>query len=130
MKVVADTNIFLAVVMGEPERDAILKSTRDCEVVAPEVLPFEIGNALTAMLRRRAIHSEELSPIWNAVQQIPVELKRIDILQALNIATEHGIYAYDAYFLACAQTLRCPLITLDQRLQQVALAIDIPLVQV
>ncbi len=48
MKIIADTNIFLAVVLYEPERDNIIQYTIGREVIAPKVLPFEISNALSA----------------------------------------------------------------------------------
>ena len=35
------------------------------------------------------------------------------IKSALKIATKFNIYAYDAYFLECADNLRIPLLTLD-----------------
>ena len=114
MKIVADTNTFIAVALNEPEKDNIIKITKGCDLAAPDVLPFEIGNALTAMLKKGALQSVEIQKSWELIQQIPVELKRIDIKLALNIATRFNIYAYDAYFLECADSLKYPLITLDQ----------------
>ncbi len=60
MKIIADTNTFLAVVLYEPERDSIIKLTVGHELIAPEVLPFEIGNALSAMLKRKKITTNEM----------------------------------------------------------------------
>jgi predicted nucleic acid-binding protein len=39
---------------------------------------------------------------------------------ALEIAEESGIYAYDAYVIACAEKYRCPLLTLDRGLDRAA----------
>ena len=52
MKIVADTNTFIAVALNEPEKDMIIRLTEEHDVIAPEVLPFEIGNALIAMMKR------------------------------------------------------------------------------
>ena len=60
MKIIADTNTFLAVTLYEPERDRIINFSIGHELIAPEVLPFEIGNALSAMLKRQRITKEEL----------------------------------------------------------------------
>ena len=46
MKLVADTSVFLAVTLEEPERARIIELTAGTELLAPEVLPFEIGNAI------------------------------------------------------------------------------------
>jgi len=55
MKIVANTSTFLAVALREPEREWIAGAAAGHDLVAPEVLPFEIGNALTALVRRRAL---------------------------------------------------------------------------
>lgn len=120
MNVVSDTNILLAVVLDEPEKDAIIQLTLQANVVAPEILLYEVGNALTAMVKRKQlIHHEALSA-FEAVSSIPVRLVAVDILSALKLAVEYNIYAYDAYFLECAMHLSCPLITLDKRMKHVA----------
>jgi len=130
MNIVADTNTFLAVAMGEPERTPILRATRNCQLLAPEVLPFEIGNALTAMLKRGTLEKDEIIPVWETVQRIPVDLRNVDIRSALEIGIANNIYAYDAYFLECSIRMRCPLITLDQRLQTVAHDLGISILEV
>jgi hypothetical protein len=50
--VVSDTNIFLAVALNQPEKENIILLTSDTDAVAPEILPYEIGNALSAMIKR------------------------------------------------------------------------------
>jgi len=98
MKIVADTNTFIAVALNEPEKDMIIRLTENYDLIAPEVLPFEIGNALTAMMKRSVLNADEVILAWDMVQHIPVDLRRIDIGAALSIATQYNIYAYDAYF--------------------------------
>ncbi len=129
MKIVADTNTFLAVALEEPEKTQIIQLTVGHSLVAPEVLPFEVGNALTAMIRKRTLDADEILSVWDAVQAIPVELRRIDIRAALAMASRFGIYAYDAYFIACADGLRCPLLTLDRQMKTVAREIGIDVLE-
>ena len=120
VKIVSDTNTFLAVALGEPERPLIIRATQGHELLAPEILPFEIGNALTALMKKRALDPEEIPSVWEAAQRIPVALQSIDIPRALKLASHFNIYAYDAYFLECALATRSPLLTLDRRLKAVA----------
>lgn len=129
MKIVADTNTFLAVALDEPERARIVRVTTGCDLVAPEVLPFELGNALTAMLKKGAISCEEVPAAWAAVQAIPVDLRGLDIPAALALAVQFGLYAYDAYFLECALSLRLPLLTLDRGMKHTARQLSIPIVE-
>ena len=109
MKIVADTNTFLAVALNEPEKPEIIKLTTGHQLIAPEVLLFEIGNALTAMMKRHILQAQEVIEGWDSALLIQVELHRTNIREALEIATKFNIYAYDAYFLECASTLNLPL---------------------
>ena len=129
MRIVADTNIFIAVALNEPEKNKIIQLTEGCDLVAPDVLPFEIGNALTAMMKKGILRSDEIQTSWEIIKHIPVELRRIDFKTALDIAAKFNIYAYDAYFLECAGRLKCPLITLDQGMQRIAQELDIMILE-
>lgn len=129
MNIVSDTNIFLAVALNEPEKDYIIQLTSGSEVVAPEILPYEIGNALSAMHKRRQITNKEALSAQKATHNIPVRLVPIDLQKALKLAIDFNIYAYDAYFLQCAKSLSSPLITLDKRMKQVAKELNIDLLE-
>ncbi|MFC1858957.1 type II toxin-antitoxin system VapC family toxin [Thermodesulfobacteriota bacterium] len=83
-------------------------------------VPFEVGNALTAMMKKNTLKKEEVESAWDIVQQIPVDLRHTNIKYALSIAIKYNLYAYDAYFLECAENLRSPLLTLDLGMQKVA----------
>lgn len=120
MRIIADTNIFLAAVLEEPEKERIVALTSGHELVAPEILFYEVGNALSALVKKALLDADEVNTVWEMVQQIPVQLTAVDIGSALRIATAHGIYAYDAYFLECAIHMRSPLLTLDKKMKLVA----------
>ncbi|NUN22036.1 MAG: hypothetical protein HUU09_01025 [Candidatus Jettenia caeni] len=53
MDIVADASAFLAVVLNESDRDWIISKTIGCKIVSPEILPYEIGNALIAIRKKR-----------------------------------------------------------------------------
>ena len=129
MDLVADTNIFLAVALNEPERRHIIEATSEAVLSAPEILPYEIGNALSAMIKRRQISGVEALAAEQAANLIPVKLVSIDIQEALDLAIEHNIYTYDAYFLICAKSLAQPIMSLDKKMRQVARDIGIKIVE-
>jgi predicted nucleic acid-binding protein len=129
MKIIADTNTFLAVALNEPEKAKIIQITEGHDLIAPDVLPFEIGNALTAMTKKDILQQDDVLSVWEIVQQIPVDLRPTDIKSALKIATQYNIYAYDAYFLQCAENLRSPLLTLDLGMKRVARKIGITILE-
>ncbi|MDH5552787.1 MAG: type II toxin-antitoxin system VapC family toxin, partial [Nitrosomonas sp.] len=59
MNIVTDTNIFLAVALDEPDKEDIIQLTGKARAIAPEILPYEVGNALTAMIKRRQLTEKE-----------------------------------------------------------------------
>lgn len=129
MKIVADTNTFLAVALNEPEKSWLIESTDGHDLVAPDVLPYEIGNALSSLVRRNIVSERQLAAAWDAAAGVPVELAAIDVRAALLLAGHFRIYAYDAYFLQCARETNSPLLTLDRGMKRVARQLDIKLLE-
>lgn len=78
-------------------------------------------------MRRRRLNLEEAVQAWAACEAIPVQLVDIDVGMALRLASERGLYAYDAYVLKLAHDRRLPLLTLDQPLQRAAEALHVAL---
>jgi predicted nucleic acid-binding protein len=129
MKIVADTNTFLAVALDEPEKGWLIEATDGHDLVAPAVLPYEIGNALSSLVRREVVSDRDLAAIWDAAAAVPVELAGVDVRAALLLAGHFRIYSYDAYFLQCSLETKCPLLTLDRGMKRVAKQLDIKLVE-
>jgi len=118
-----------SVVLEKPEKNNIIQLTSKANAISPEVLPYEVGNALSAMVKRNKLTKDEALLAFEGIKSIPVRLVSIDIRQALKLALAYNIYAYDAYFLQCAKQLSCPLITLDKRMKQVAYDLNIEVVE-
>lgn len=59
-----------------------------------------------------------------------MNLVRVDLVQALELADQLNIYAYDAYFVACALSENLPLLTLDGGLSYAAKAAGVTGVEV
>ena len=129
MRMVADTNVVLAVALDEPEKSPLIHATRGVELICPSVLPFEVGNALSAMVKRKSIHVAQAIEAWDVIAKIQIGLLEVDIRSALSLAVRRNIYAYDGYFLQCALQTQCPLLTLDRKMQRVALELNIRLVE-
>ena len=128
MKIVADTNTFLAVALDEPEKDWLIQVTNGHDLVAPAVLPYEIGNALSGLVRRKVVLESQLASAWDSAIAVPVEFAAVDARAALLLAGHFRIYAYDAYFLQCSVETKCPLLTLDRGMKRVAGELGITLV--
>jgi predicted nucleic acid-binding protein len=130
MNLVVDTSVIVAVLTSEPERAALVKLTRGSNLVAPASVHWEIGNALAAMFKRGRIDGSQIRQVLRAYERIPIRYLDVALGDALELAIEHGLYAYDAYVLACAMSQRCRLISLDKGLVRAAGAAGIEVLEV
>jgi len=130
MALVVDTSVILAVVLNEPTKAVLIRLTTGADLIAPLSLHWKIGNALSAMLKRKRITEEEAQHALVEYQKIPIRFLDVPLDEALQIVAQHLIYAYDAYFIVCARNQSSALLTLDGGLQTVARAVHISLVEV
>lgn len=118
--VVIDASAIIAVITNEAHKPALIQLTEGVELLSPSSLPIEIGNAFSAMFKRRRISLEQAKMAVDAYQEIAVRLTAIDLGQALDLSHQLGIYAYDAYLIACGLQYRAALLTLDGGLREAA----------
>lgn len=128
MEIVANASAFLAVVLNENDRDWIIQKTAGKSIVSPEILPYEIGNALIAIKRKGRLNDREVIKAYDISQRIAVKLMPVKIHDAMKIALRFNIYAYDAYYLQCCIENKLSLISLDDRMSDVAKNLNIKVV--
>ena len=85
MEIVADASAFLAVVLDEANRKWFIDKTSGLALISPEVLPYEIANALTALKKKGRLSEREAQKAFNFSQRIPVRLVPIKIYDAFCI---------------------------------------------
>jgi len=108
-----DACAIMAVIVKEPERDTIIQLTQNAVMVSPDMVSYEIANALTKMMKKKIIEKERMINAFNFFRKIPIKTIKIDIGEALEIAWKFKIYAYDACYLEAAKRLNLPLLTFD-----------------
>jgi predicted nucleic acid-binding protein len=102
MDVVIDTSALIAVIVGEPERNRIVEFTTGSTLIGPGSIPWEIGNAFSAMFKQNRLTLEEARKGLVIFDSIPLRYIKPDFVNALKISKQAIMYAYDAYFLDCA----------------------------
>jgi len=102
----------------DSERAADLQQAHlrdDLQLHAPDILLMESANALryTGLSEERVLQDLETFSALG-VEIIPFS---IDVLNsAVSLSLEHDLAVYDGYFLALAQALEMPLITVDRKM--------------
>jgi predicted nucleic acid-binding protein len=125
MEIIMDACAIMAVIVKEPERDLVIKLTKGAVMVSPNMVSYEIANALTKMMKKKVIEKEQMINAYNYFTKIPVKTIEIDIEKALEIAWDYKIYAYDACYLEAAKRLNLPLLTFDGNMIKVGKELDI-----
>ena len=130
MDIVIDTSAVIAVIGNEPEKPAIVEHTLGANLIAPASVHWEVGNAFSAMFKRRRISLSQAKEAIKSYERIVFRFIDIDLGQSLDLASRLNMYGYDAYVLACALNLRSPLLTLDKKLAAAAPVIGVKVLEV
>ena len=130
VEIVADTSAVVAVITEQPEKSDLIRLTQGADLVAPSSLYWEVGNALSAMFKRKALTLEGAQRCLEIFREIPMRYVDVELSAALNMAARYSIYAYDAYVLACCTNRRAPVLTLDSGMKARAGELKIEVIEV
>jgi predicted nucleic acid-binding protein len=126
---VIDTSAILAVLLDESEKQAVVAATMGSVGCAPASLRWEVGNAATAGVKRRRLTRERARQLLTDFEQVTIRELAIDLLRAVDLGLELGIYAYDAYILEAARSSGYPLLALDGPTRRNAKKLGLSLVE-
>ncbi len=130
MNIVIDTSAIIAVIANEPERDTLIALTTGADLIAPYSIPWEVGNAFSAMLKRHRVTLDQTLRGIQLYQQIPIRFVEVDLTSSLELAAQLGIYAYDAYLIQCTLQYKSPLLSLDRNLVVLAKQVKVDVLEV
>ena len=130
MDIVIDTSALIAVIVNEPERNKIIKLTAGNTLVGPGSIPWEIGNAFSAMFKRKRVSLDEAQKGLLIFETIPLRYIKPNFVNAITISKQTNMYAYDAYFIDCAIRQKSPLLTLDRKLKIAAQSLNVTTMEV
>ena len=87
-------------------------------LVAPHLMPVEVANILRRASVARTISRDAASMAYSTLTMLPVELIPFAPLADRIWELRSNVTAYDAWYVALAETLDLSLATLDLRLAQ------------
>jgi predicted nucleic acid-binding protein len=113
---VVDTSIIVALMLNEPNADAIerwLGAASDLH--APDILGVEVANALIGAQRRGRLDEGGVRLAFGELADIPIALHSCEpfLPRALDLCLLYRRRPYDALFVALAEHLEDPMITGD-----------------
>ena len=128
--IIVDASVLLCILLRETEWKRTANAIADFTLIGSSSLPLEIGNSLSALVRRGLLDPEKAMAVWEAFLEIPVRILDIPMKNALRIAFAKKIYAYDAYVLALGEAENMDIATLDRTMSKTAEELGIPVLEV
>ena len=132
MNVVVDASVAAKWLFVEPDTvkaRAILGSAenRELQLLAPEILPAEIANALWKRTERGDLDTATAVGLFHEFRKLEFKFCEVPELigSALSMALRHHHPVYDCLYVALARKEGCDLVTADERLYK-AFARDFP----
>jgi predicted nucleic acid-binding protein len=119
---VVDANV-VAYLLVEGEKTAQARElwARDHDWHAPRLLFYELANVFCQLVKQQALPLESgLDGLKSGVGLVRMLDREPPVARILEIALKLRMSAYDACYLATAETLRAPLVTEDARLLRAA----------
>jgi len=86
MEVLIDACAIMAVIVKEPERDLIIRLTKNTAILSPNVVSYEVANALTKMMKKKVIEKERMLNAFDYYKRIPTKIIEVNLERDLEIA--------------------------------------------
>ena len=129
MPFVLDSSMTLAWVFRDEATEAtdrLLESLVEGRAFAPALWPVDVASAFLVAIRCGRMEASEWPWIRHVLETLPITVDPVSgprVWDAVvEVATSHGISAYDATYLELAQRMRLPLATLAPTLAMAARA--------
>lgn len=123
MKYVLDSSVAFKTLVTEPESDKALQLFEDfrngaLELIAPDILPVEVGHALTRAERQSRISAADGFSLWSAMMaDCPRLFPSLPLMpRAYPLSSQARLGIYDCLYVALGEQEGCPIVTDDTRL--------------
>ncbi len=133
MAVVVDSNLIVVLANGDPRRPIVQRQfdeweEQGIEIHVPVLAYYEIANSLTRLIAAGIFPQEKLPEAWNYINKLSIIYHLFSGgTRVVEIALSLGRRsAYDAAYLALAETLNAELWTLDGPLYRNAVGRGFP----
>ena len=113
--------------------DIVLNMLTKVSAVVPSIWPLEVVNVLLSAERQKRLSKSDSMRFLTLLSQLPifVEYERPEKMmkELLALARTSNLSSYDASYLDLAMRKGLPIATLDNKLIEAALSIDVPILE-
>ncbi|MEO7295554.1 MAG: type II toxin-antitoxin system VapC family toxin [Candidatus Limnocylindria bacterium] len=88
------------------------------DLAAPHLMPVEVANILRRAVLARNLSLDSATLAHSDLLRLPVQLSPYELSAERVWQLRNNLSAYDAWYVAVAEALDAPLVTLDRRMSQ------------
>jgi predicted nucleic acid-binding protein len=132
--IVIDASAAIALVLNEDTAAATIDNLRILAqdyVIAPSHWAAEVGNALVMNVRRRRLDRSQVEFAASQLEKLRIRIEPpptfVEMTSIAEIAIDSGLTYYDAAYVDKARSRQAALFSLDRKMRDVALRLDIPI---
>jgi predicted nucleic acid-binding protein len=115
--VVVDASALAALLFGEPEAEEVVARLGERDLLAPTLLPYEVGSVGLKKLNRYRSQRAAIRQGMELFTRLGVRQIEVPVVAVVELAELKGLTVYDAAYLWLARVLGCELVTLDRALE-------------
>lgn len=115
-RVVVDTSYVMSWLLPDEKSPKSVKE----QMSAPELLVYEVVNALKTSVRRKRITGDIAQQLLFEFESWNIQYFKIDNELVLSLAIREELSGYDASYVYLANKLKCELLTWDKALAEMA----------
>ncbi len=125
---VVDTSVVMQYLLTETYTSyaivLVQQLQQGAQLCIPEFCLLECANVFWKQVRFQGMSQTEAERLLVELLALPFEIMAVGSLlpRALQIGLDNQLAVYDSFYIALAESLSCPLITVDQRQAQAATA--------
>lgn len=114
---VVDASVVVSVLLGS-ERDSrwARQQLSSCEWVAPQLLPVEVAAALRRLAHAGVVSIDAATRAHSNLTEMPIGYFPYEPFARRVWQMRNNLTSYDAWYVALAEALDAPLLTLDRSL--------------
>lgn len=112
---VIDASAVVELLLATPAGAQVAEHIRGHALFAPELLDAEVLAALKGLERGQIVTAPRAAEAVEDLARVPVDRWSLPLLVAGAWELRDRLSAYDAFYLALARAVRCPVLTADRR---------------